>query len=63
MDQLMVDLGPEPEAGLHEDAFLFGPREGSPTAADLAALAGTIPYEITCGINKRVPRVYVGQPS
>jgi alanine racemase len=26
----------------------------------LADMVGTIPYEITCGINKRVPRVYVG---
>ncbi|MCL2175450.1 MAG: alanine racemase [Treponema sp.] len=28
------------------------------SAADLAAVTGTIPYEITCNINKRVPRVY-----
>ena len=26
---------------------------------DLAALAGTIPYELTCAVSKRVPRVYV----
>jgi len=31
---------------------------GEKSAADLAAVIGTIPYEITCNINKRVPRVY-----
>jgi alanine racemase len=28
-------------------------------AEELAAWAGTIPYEIFCGISKRVPRVYL----
>ena len=31
---------------------------GSVTAHDLARAAGTIPYEILCGIGPRVPRVY-----
>jgi alanine racemase len=30
------------------------------TAWDLARAAGTIPYEILCGIGARVPRRYVG---
>ncbi len=30
----------------------------SVTAWDLARAAGTIPYEILCGIGSRVPRVY-----
>jgi alanine racemase len=30
------------------------------TAWDLARAAGTIPYEILCGIGSRVPRRYVG---
>jgi alanine racemase len=29
------------------------------TVDDLAGIAGTIPYEITCGISKRVPRTYL----
>ena len=29
------------------------------TAWDLARAAGTIPYEILCGIGPRVPRVYL----
>ncbi|HSS45653.1 MAG TPA: alanine racemase C-terminal domain-containing protein, partial [Thermoanaerobaculia bacterium] len=28
------------------------------TAWDLARAAGTIPYEILCGVGARVPRVY-----
>ncbi len=58
MDQLMLDLGSEPVAALHDEVVLFGGRPGAPGADELAELAGTIPYEITCGINKRVPRVY-----
>jgi len=61
MDQTMVDLGPDSKAGLYDLVVLFGPDPGAPTAEELAAAIGTIPYEITCNINKRVPRVYVGQ--
>jgi alanine racemase len=30
------------------------------TVDDLAGWAGTINYEILCGISKRVPRIYTG---
>jgi len=56
MDQCVVDLGDEPDAGRWDEAILFG--GDAPDAAALAAVVGTIPYEITCNINKRVPRVY-----
>jgi len=40
-------------------ATLLGTRAGrSVTAHDLARAAGTIPYEILCGIGRRVPRRY-----
>jgi len=58
MDQFMVDLGPETEVKRWDDAVIFGP--GFVTAGDIAEKLATIPYEITCGINKRVPREYVG---
>jgi alanine racemase len=29
------------------------------SAEDLARIAGTLSYEVTCGIGQRVPRVYV----
>jgi alanine racemase len=56
MDQCMVDLGPAPDIHRWEEVTIFGP--GTLTAADMAAALGTIPYEIICNINKRVPRIY-----
>jgi alanine racemase len=37
-------------------------RDGADTITvdDLASWAGTINYEILCGISKRVPRIYTG---
>jgi len=56
MDQCCVDLGDEPEASRWDEAVIFGGP--APDAAVLARAVGTIPYEITCSISKRVPRVY-----
>jgi alanine racemase len=56
MDQCMADLGPASGVRCGDEAVIFG--GSAPDAADLARLIGTIPYEITCNINKRVPRVY-----
>ena len=58
MDQCMADLGPASGVRRWDEAVLFGGP--APDAADLARLIGTIPYEITCNINKRVPRMYEG---
>ena len=58
MDQCLVDLGPGTSIARWEEAVIFGP--GAETAAGMACALGTIPYEITCGISKRVPRVYTG---
>jgi alanine racemase len=58
MDQCLVDLGPDPRIRRWDEVTIFGP--GTLTAADMAAVLGTIPYEITCNINKRVPRIYRG---
>ena len=60
MDQLMVDLGPSPDVRLYDEVVLFGADDDAPTAEELANLADTIPYEITCAISKRVPRIYRG---
>jgi alanine racemase len=57
MDQCMADLGPDPDVRRWEEVTVFGP--GTVNAADMAAALGTIPYEITCNINKRVPRIYL----
>jgi alanine racemase len=59
MDQCMVDLGPgDPEVRPGDLATLFGPS-GPEDAASIAEKAGTISYEITCGITRRVPREYL----
>ncbi len=60
MDHTMVDLGPDPDIELFEDVTLFGPGDGNPDAEEIASMMGTIPYEVTCLVTKRVPRVYVG---
>jgi alanine racemase len=56
MDQCMADLGPDSTVRRWDEASIFGGP--APDAGILAERIGTIPYEITCNINKRVPRVY-----
>ena len=57
MDQCMVNLGNSGEVQRWDEAIIFG--SGFTNADDIARRAGTIPYEILCNINKRVPRVYL----
>ncbi len=59
MDHVMLDVtGAGVDVG--EDVVLIG-RQGDAeiTATEWAGWAGTIPYEIFCGISKRVPREVV----
>lgn len=58
MDQLMVDLGERSSVARYAEAVLFGVPPHEPAAGELAGLANTIPYEITCAVSKRVPRIY-----
>ena len=58
MDNCMADLGPASGIRCQDEAVLFGGP--APDASVLAGRIGTIPYEITCNISKRVPRVYEG---
>lgn len=60
MDQCMIDVGADPWVQKWDHVTIFGPDPETESAQTLADMLGTIPYEITCGINKRVPRVYVG---
>ena len=59
MDQLLIDLGPDTDVDLYDEAILFGEGPYAQTAEDLADMLDTISYEITCNVNKRVPRVYL----
>ena len=58
MDQFMIDVTHIPETKPHDTVTLIGiDGEERITADDVAAWAGTIGYEITCGLTSRVPRV------
>lgn len=62
MDQFMVDLGPDSNVTVGDEVVLIGTQEDETlTADDMAELLGTISYEITCAISKRVDRYWVGQ--
>jgi alanine racemase len=56
MDICCVDLGPENDVKRWDEAVIFG--GAAPDAAELAGRIGTIPYEITCNVSKRVLREY-----
>jgi len=59
MDNITVDIGPEPVVSVGEPATIIGVDGGErQTAEDLAHRIGTINYEVFCWISKRVPRVY-----
>ncbi|MDD3229896.1 MAG: alanine racemase [Oscillospiraceae bacterium] len=60
MDQLLLDVTGLDPVHPGDPVVLFGrPEEGAPTADELAALSGTIGYEVVCGVSRRVPRVYL----
>jgi alanine racemase len=59
MDQIMVDIG-GCAAKVGDEVVLIGTQgKNTITAQDLAELAGTISYEIVCGLGTRIPRVYI----
>lgn len=60
MDQLMVDCADDPVEPGDEVVLIGAQGDEAITAQELAELAGTIGYEIVCGIGPRVPRRYRG---
>ena len=56
MDMCMVDLTDLPEVQVGDELEIFGHTH---PVEELAKLAGTISYELTCAVSKRVPRVYL----
>ncbi len=60
MDMCMADVTEVPDCCVGDTVTILG-QSGAQTAkcTDMAALLGTIPYEITCRIDKRVPRLYL----
>lgn len=60
MDQLMCDVTGIDDVQIGSVVTIFGSDgEYEITADDVASCVGTIPYEVICGISKRVPRVYL----
>jgi alanine racemase len=59
MDMTMVDVTRVPDVRVGDEAVLIG-RQGAEeiTAEEIAALTGTISYEVLCRVGARVPRVY-----
>jgi alanine racemase len=58
MDQLMVDVSELPLVCVGDEVTVFGCSPAL-TAAELAALNGTVAYEMICAVGVRVPRVYL----
>jgi alanine racemase len=64
MDLTMVDVTDIPEAREKDEVVLFGQQGGTGISVEeVAEWAGSIPYEILCGISSRVPRLYVKEQS
>ncbi len=60
MDMMIIDLTNSPEAREGDTVTLFGADGGERIdVEEVAEKAGTIPYEMMCAPNARVPRVYI----
>lgn len=55
MDMCMVDVTDVPQTQVGDPVTIIGAEQ---PCEYLAELLDTIPYEILCGINKRIPRIY-----
>ncbi|HTX32044.1 MAG TPA: alanine racemase [Solirubrobacteraceae bacterium] len=59
MDNVTVDLGPQPSVSVGETVTIIGTQsEARQTTEELARRIATINYEIVTGVSARVPRVY-----
>ena len=60
MDQFMVDVSHIPDVRNFDEAVLLGFQGGEHISAEeIAEASGGFHYEILCGLNKRIPRVYI----
>ncbi len=60
MDSCMVDVTGVPDVAVGDEVTIIG-SDGDAVlpVEELAAMEGTIPYEILCGISARVPRLFL----
>ena len=60
MDQCMIDITELKDIKIGDEVILMGESENNRfNGDDIAEIMGTINYEVTCMISKRVPRVYI----
>ena len=60
MDQCIVDVSAVPQAQVGDVVTLIGEDNGEVIRVEeIAELMDTIPYEVICGLSKRVTRVYL----
>jgi alanine racemase len=60
MDLTLIDVTGVPGADEGDEVLLIGSSgEVRVDATELARYCGTVPYEILCGISKRVPRLHL----
>lgn len=61
MDYTTIDVTDVPGVGVGERVTLLGADGGQRIRAEeIAARTGTVPYDVTCSIGKRVERVFTG---
>jgi alanine racemase len=60
MDMVMVDVTEIPGTAVGDETILIG-RQGNDeiTASEIAKWTDTIPYEVLCAINPKIPRLYL----
>lgn len=56
MDMCMIDLTDKPSVDVGSEVEIFGKNN---SINNMAQIAQTIPYELTCAVSKRVPRFYI----
>jgi alanine racemase len=60
MDLTLIDVTNVQGVELNDEVILMGESGGQSVSAEyLAKIAGTLSYEVTCGIGTRVPRIFV----
>jgi len=60
MDLTLIDVTNVPGVQTEDEVTLLGTEgELSVSAEELARTAGTLSYEVTCGVSERVPRIYL----
>ncbi len=60
MDQFLVRLGQDDSVQVGDEVVLFGPQEQEHISiTEVSRTLHTIPYEVTCWVSRRVPRIHI----